>query len=171
MALENLLNIDKYVKRLNWYLQEHYPANKKISSEEWNALFLALMRQGNLQEETLEKICNDYLPLQINKINAIISATKENEQAIQRLREDTADGLQQVREEIPKEYLKDATVQEGVLTLIKQDNNSVNFFPGSGIITADVKDGDLILCYNFLDDAVFSINDEGYMQVELGGDV
>ena len=171
MALENLLNIDKYVKRLNCYLQEHYPANKKISSEEWNALFLALMRQGNLQEETLEKICNDYLPLQINKINAIISATNANEQAIQRLREDTINNLQQLEEEIPKEYLKDATIQDGVLTVIKQDDDSISFLPGSGVIAVDVKDGNLVLHHKFLDDAIFSINDEGQMQVELGGDV
>ena len=40
---EHIPDIETYTKRLNWYLQEHYPANKKITAEEWNALFLALM--------------------------------------------------------------------------------------------------------------------------------
>lgn len=87
--IQPLLNIEQYVKRLNWYLQEHYPANKKITSEEWNALFLALIKQGNLQEETLERICNSYLPLQITKINALVDTANDHESRIRVLRTDT----------------------------------------------------------------------------------
>lgn len=88
MSIENLPEIDKYIKRLNSYLQQHYPANKKITSEEWNALFLALMHQGNLQEETLERICNGYLPLQVDKINALVNASNVHEGRIDALRTD-----------------------------------------------------------------------------------
>lgn len=69
---EHIPDIETYTKRLNWYLQEHYPANKKITAEEWNALFLALMNQGNAQEETLEKICNDILPPHVTAINYLL---------------------------------------------------------------------------------------------------
>lgn len=68
-------DIETYTKRLNWYLQEHYPANKKITAEEWNALFLALMNQGNAQEETLEKICNEILPPHVTAINYLLDKT------------------------------------------------------------------------------------------------
>ena len=69
---EHIPDIETYIKRLNWYLQEHYPANKKITAEEWNALFLALMNQGNAQEETLEKICNEILPPHVTAINYLL---------------------------------------------------------------------------------------------------
>lgn len=69
---EHIPDIETYTKRLNWYLQEHYPANKKITAEEWNALFLALMNQGNAQEETLEKICNEILPPHVTAINYLL---------------------------------------------------------------------------------------------------
>lgn len=72
---EHLPDIEVYTKRLNWYLQKHYPANKKISAEEWNALFIALMNQGNAQEETLAKICNAILPQHVSKINRLIDIT------------------------------------------------------------------------------------------------
>lgn len=91
--IQPLLNIEQYIKRLNAYLQEHYPANKKITAEEWNALLLALMKQGNLQEETLEKICNDYLPLQINKINTLVDTANDHENRIKALRTDTDEAL------------------------------------------------------------------------------
>ena len=92
-SITPLSELDKYIKRLNWYLQEHYPANKKITSEEWNALFLALMKQGNLQEETLEKICNNYLPLQIEKINILVNTANDHESRIVKLRTDTDTAL------------------------------------------------------------------------------
>lgn len=95
--ITHLPDLDKYIKRLNRYLQEHYPANKKITAEEWNALFLALMHQGNLQEETLEKICNGYLPLQISKINELVSLANNHEARISALRSDTDLVLQQYR--------------------------------------------------------------------------
>ena len=71
---EHIPDIETYIKRLNWYLQEHYPANKKITAEEWNALFLALMNQGNAQEDTLEKICNEILPPHVTAINHLLDA-------------------------------------------------------------------------------------------------
>lgn len=72
---EHVPEIEEYQKRLNWYLQEHYSANKKITAEEWNALFLALMNQGNAQEETLEKICNEILPPHVTAINYLLDKT------------------------------------------------------------------------------------------------
>jgi hypothetical protein len=96
-SITPLSELDKYIKRLNWYLQEHYPANKKITSEEWNALFLALMKQGNLQEETLERICNNYLPLQIEKINILVNTANDHESRIVKLRTDTDTALRDSR--------------------------------------------------------------------------
>lgn len=96
-SITPLSELDKYIKRLNWYLQEHYPANKKITSEEWNALFLALMQQGNLQEETLERICNNYLPLQIEKINILVNTANDHESRIVKLRTDTDTALRDSR--------------------------------------------------------------------------
>lgn len=72
---EHIPDIEVYIRRLNWYLQEHYPANKKISAEEWNALFIALMNQGNAQEETLAKICNAILPQHVTAINSLLDTT------------------------------------------------------------------------------------------------
>ena len=57
---EHIPDIETYIKRLNWYLQEHYPANKKITAEEWNALFLALI--NHLQE--MEKRHNNLFQLE-----------------------------------------------------------------------------------------------------------
>lgn len=90
---EHIPDTETYIKRLNWYLQEHYPANKKITAEEWNALFLALINQGNAQEDTLAKICNEYLPLQIEKINTLVDTTNEHEASIAQLRTDTNKAL------------------------------------------------------------------------------
>lgn len=90
---EHIPDIETYIKRLNWYLQEHYPANKKTTAEEWNALFLALINQGNAQEDTLAKICNEYLPLQIEKINTLVDTTNEHEVSIAQLRTDTNKAL------------------------------------------------------------------------------
>ena len=90
---EHIPDIEIYIKRLNWYLQEHYPANKKTTAEEWNALFLALINQGNAQEDTLAKICNEYLPLQIEKINTLVDTTNEHEASIAQLRTDTNKAL------------------------------------------------------------------------------
>lgn len=88
---EHIPNIETYVKRLNWYLQEHYPANKKITAEEWNALFLALMNQGNTQEDTLEKICNEILPLHITAINYLLDAESDHSSRITTLEDTTAE--------------------------------------------------------------------------------
>ena len=88
---EHIPDIETYVKRLNWYLQEHYPANKKITAEEWNALFLALMNQGNAQEETLEKICNEILPPHVTAINYLLDREANHTTRIEELESVTAD--------------------------------------------------------------------------------
>ncbi len=88
---EHIPDIEAYVKRLNWYLQEHYPANKKITAEEWNALFLALMNQGNAQEETLEKICNEILPPHVTAINYLLDREANHTTRIEELERVTAD--------------------------------------------------------------------------------
>lgn len=88
---EHIPDIETYVKRLNWYLQEHYPANKKITAEEWNALFLALMNQGNAQEETLEKICNEILPPHVTAINYLLDREANHATRIEELERVTAD--------------------------------------------------------------------------------
>lgn len=82
---EHIPDIETYTKRLNWYLQEHYPANKKITAEEWNALFLALMNQGNAQEETLEKICNEILPPHVTAINYLLDKEANHTSRIEAL--------------------------------------------------------------------------------------
>lgn len=86
---EHIPDIETYTKRLNWYLQEHYPANKKITAEEWNALFLALMNQGNAQEETLEKICNEILPPHITAINYLLDKEANHTPRIEALEQVT----------------------------------------------------------------------------------
>ena len=81
---------ETYVKRLNWYLQEHYPANKEITAEEWNALFLALMNQGNAQEDTLAKICNEILPPHVTAINYLLDKEANHTPRIEALEQITA---------------------------------------------------------------------------------
>ena len=88
---EHIPDIETYTKRLNWYLQEHYPANKKITAEEWNALFLALMNQGNAQEETLEKICNEILPPHVTAINYLLDTEGGFDTRISSLESTTAE--------------------------------------------------------------------------------
>lgn len=93
---EHIPDIETYVKRLNWYLQEHYPANKKITAEEWNALFLALMNQGNLQEDTLAQICNELLPIQVAAINDLIDITTNHESRVTSLESTVANHGQRI---------------------------------------------------------------------------
>lgn len=88
---EHIPDIETYTKRLNWYLQEHYPANKKITAEEWNALFLALMNQGNAQEDTLAKICNEILPPHVTAINHLLDTEDSFNTRISSLEDITAE--------------------------------------------------------------------------------
>ena len=125
-SIQPLDNIDQYVKRLNWYLQEHYPANKKITSEEWNALFLALIRQGNLQEETLERICNNYLPLQIEKVNILVDTANNHEGRIQVLRTDADKALKDSKYAIDTSNEALRRVMENVGTAAYIDNTLVH---------------------------------------------
>lgn len=62
-----------YVKLKNAYNPAHYPANKKISAEEWNALWMSVMYQGNHQEDILASILNITLPEHIASINEALT--------------------------------------------------------------------------------------------------
>lgn len=104
---EHIPDIETYTKRLNWYLQEHYPANKKITAEEWNALFLALMNQGNAQEETLEKICNEILPPHVTAINYLLDKEAKHTTRIEALEQVTANHEDRI------DNLEDTTTEYG----------------------------------------------------------
>ena len=104
---EHIPDIETYTKRLNWYLQEHYPANKKITAEEWNALFLALMNQGNAQEETLEKICNEILPPHVTAINYLLDKEANHTPRIEALEQVTANHEDRI------DNLEDTTTEYG----------------------------------------------------------
>lgn len=104
---EHIPDIETYTKRLNWYLQEHYPANKKITAEEWNALFLALMNQGNAQEETLEKICNEILPPHVTAINYLLDKEANHTTRIEELEQVTTNHENRI------DNLEDTTTEYG----------------------------------------------------------
>ena len=104
---EHIPDIETYTKRLNWYLQEHYPANKKITAEEWNALFLALMNQGNAQEETLEKICNEILPPHVTAINYLLDKEANHTTRIEALEQVTTNHENRI------DNLEDTTTEYG----------------------------------------------------------
>ena len=104
---EHIPDIETYTKRLNWYLQEHYPANKKITAEEWNALFLALMNQGNAQEETLEKICNEILPPHVTAINYLLDKEANHTPRIEALEQVATNHENRI------DNLEDTTIEYG----------------------------------------------------------
>lgn len=104
---EHIPDIETYTKRLNWYLQEHYPANKKITAEEWNALFLALMNQGNAQEDTLAKICNEILPPHVTAINYLLDKEANHTPRIEALEQITANHEDRI------DSLEDTTTKYG----------------------------------------------------------
>lgn len=64
-----------YTKRYNEYDSTHYTANKKITAAAWNALWLAVVTQGNQQEDTLASILNITIPEVITNINNLITLT------------------------------------------------------------------------------------------------
>ena len=115
---EHIPDIETYVKRLNWYLQEHYPANKKITAEEWNALFLALINQGNLQEDTLAQICNELLPIQVATINDLIDITIDHESRVTSLESTVANHGQRITglETLTQEHEQRLDVLEPIVT-------------------------------------------------------
>ena len=51
-----------WLKLYNTYDPEYYAPGKRVSAEEWNALFLASVRQGNYNADTLELLIKTYLP-------------------------------------------------------------------------------------------------------------
>ena len=54
--------LPEWVKLYNTYDPEHYAPGKRVSAEEWNTLFLASVRQGNYNADTLELLIDTYLP-------------------------------------------------------------------------------------------------------------
>lgn len=65
--------LDTYTKLYNTYEPAYYTANKKITAEEWNGLWLAVVGQGNRQEDTLASILNITIPEVITNINDLIT--------------------------------------------------------------------------------------------------
>lgn len=55
-------NMSDWLKLYNTYDPEHYTPGKRVSAEEWNSLFLASVRQGNYNADTLELLIKTYLP-------------------------------------------------------------------------------------------------------------
>lgn len=51
-----------WLKLYNTYDPEYYTPGKRVSAEEWNTLFLASVRQGNYNADTLELLIKTYLP-------------------------------------------------------------------------------------------------------------
>ena len=64
MSLPNIPTpvIPEWIKLYNSYDPEHYMPGKRVSAEEWNTLFLASVRQGNYNADTLELLIKTYLP-------------------------------------------------------------------------------------------------------------
>lgn len=54
--------LPEWVKLYNTYDPEHYAPGKRVSAEEWNTLFLASVRQGNYNADTLELLIKVHLP-------------------------------------------------------------------------------------------------------------
>ena len=81
-------NLPEYVKLNNAYNPAHYPANKKISAEEWNALWLSVIYQGNHQEDVLASILNVTIPENIDNINNLINITSTHTSLLAGLRSD-----------------------------------------------------------------------------------
>ena len=51
-----------WLKLYNTYDPKYYAPGKRVSAEEWNTLFLASVRQGNYNADTLELLIKTYLP-------------------------------------------------------------------------------------------------------------
>ena len=56
VKIEQLPDVETYIQKINSYCAECFKSGKKITPDEWNSLFLALIGQGNMQEETLANI-------------------------------------------------------------------------------------------------------------------
>ena len=54
--------IPDWIKLLNAYNPDTYTPGKLVTAEEWNALFLSSVTQGNYHAETLDLLINTYLP-------------------------------------------------------------------------------------------------------------
>ena len=71
-------SIPNWVKLLNQYDAKQYPSGKLITAEEWNALFLAEVAQGNYHANTLDLLINEYLPTQWKNIAKDIADINTN---------------------------------------------------------------------------------------------
>jgi hypothetical protein len=78
-----------WLKLYNTYDPEYYAPGKRVSAEEWNTLFLASVRQGNYNADTLELLIKMYLP------ETYLTQTAFNEFSTQ-LRSDFADVTKEV---------------------------------------------------------------------------
>lgn len=119
-----LEEIPVYVKLKNSYNPAHYPANKKISAEEWNALWMSTMYQGNHQEDVLASILNITLPefrLEINEMGSKYSeALSKAEEALGISNEasDTADEAKDIAleaKDIADQSLIDINLKQNII--------------------------------------------------------
>lgn len=67
--------LPEWVKLYNTYDPEHYTPGKRVSAEEWNTLFLASVRQGNYNADTLELLLNTYLPTHFSDYDVRLTET------------------------------------------------------------------------------------------------
>lgn len=67
--LTDLPKVEPYVQARNTYNPASYPANKKITAEEWNSLLLSSFAQGNRQEYHLDLLINGLLNTLTNRSN------------------------------------------------------------------------------------------------------
>ena len=79
IIVDKIPGLTPYQKALNAYNPSAYPAHKRITAEEWNALMLSGFAQGNRQEHYLEQIINGNLTEIIETINSAIDKLNNHE--------------------------------------------------------------------------------------------
>lgn len=141
-----------YVKLKNAYNPAHYPANKKIAAEEWNALWMSVMYQGNHQEDILASILNITLPEHIASINEVetkaIQALLNSEEALGIVNEahemssqalDIANEANQTANEALTDInLKQNIIDEELITFNKTVVGAINEVKNSSVAVSDI---------------------------------
>ena len=141
-----------YVKLKNAYNPAHYPANKKIAAEEWNALWMSVMYQGNHQEDILASILNTTLPEHIASINEVetkaIQALLNSEEALGIVNEahemssqalDIANEANQTANEALTDInLKQNIIDEELITFNKTVVGAINEVKNSSVAVSDI---------------------------------
>lgn len=134
-----------YVKLKNAYNPAHYPANKKISAEEWNALWMSVMYQGNHQEDILASILNITLPENVAAINAVetkaIQALSNSEEAHEMSSQalDIANEANQTANEALSDInLKQNIIDEELNTSDKTIVGAINEVKNSSVAVSDI---------------------------------